>query len=176
MKKILVPNDFSVKPLIILKKIMEVYPEEEFDITLLHGVYPSSSVTDLLFYSPKRIMNELETQEYIQACHLFKNKFYSRIAGMRADIIATSSRSSVNNFLEKAEIQEIYLPDGLKMKFRGKNSFNIVSTLKKAKVHPTFIHFEEEVSSEIEKNTDLSSLFLSGSYKSYIYENSLVVS
>ncbi len=177
-RKILVPNDFSVRPLILLKKIMETSEGTNFEITLLHGIYPPSSITDLLFYNKMNLLEEMETEEYLQACDLFKSKFESRIVAMNSDIIASPRRHALNDFLEVSGIEEVYVPAGMKMDFRSKQSFDIVSLLKKASVPVRLISFEPAEELSAEAAGDLAGLFLSGLSKSFVkmYEGSTAVS
>jgi hypothetical protein len=177
-KKILVPNDFTVKPLILLKKIMEENTEDQFEITLLHGIYPSNSIVDLLFYNKRSIMDELESEEYLKACDLFKSKFYSRISSMTADIVTSSRKHMLEDFLEANGIEEVYLPEGIEMEFNNKNSFNVVSLLKKTSLPIHTIAFEPGSEAGAESYGELSGLFLSGLNKSFVktYEGRPAVS
>ncbi len=167
-KKILVPNDFSVKPLILLKKIMESNPEENYHIILLHGIYPPDGISDLLFYSKTRVIKEMENEEFVKSCNLFKSKFRSRITAMYAEVITYTRKDALNSFLEISGIDEIYLPGGLEFSFKGENTFNIIPLLKQASVPVKYVAFENQNEEEAKTSSEFSSLFISELTKSFI--------
>ncbi len=177
-RKILVPNDFSVRPLILLKRILEQNEEDHFDITLLHGIYPPDSITDLLFYNKKKLMKEKETSHYLQACDLFKNKFYSRISSFQADIIASPRKHAMNDLLEVSGIEEVFIPEGIDMDFSGRQSFDVIALLKKADIKVQVVLFETKGYENESSAGDLTGLFLSDYNKSLVkkYEGSTTVS
>ena len=133
IKKILVPNDFSVKSLLLLRKIIES-SNDELDIVLLHGIHLSNSITDLLFFRKENYLSELCTKDFDDVCVMLKNKFQSKIASFRLDIITSENRNYFQNYLEANEIDEVFLPQNLELKFTGERSFNLIPLLKNCSV------------------------------------------
>lgn len=160
-KKIIVPTDFSVKSLKVVVDLVESADvSDTFDIVLLHGVYPPSSISDLLFIHPAKYIRELETEEFKEACAVIKNKFQSRIHSMCIDVITSESKAYFRNYAERNEIDEIFLPKGIELDFSGKHSFDIISLLKKSKLPITEIQLGVE-QIDVKFRNDLSDLFLS---------------
>lgn len=177
-KKIVVPNDFSIKPLILLKKILENNPEQNFDIMLLHGIYPPDCISDLLFYSKIRVIKEMENEEFVRACNLFKNSFRSRITAMYADVITSVRKDALDAFLEVNEIEEIYLPEGLEFTFRNNQSFNLIPLLEKAAIPVKIVAFESVPQVATSTPGELSGLFINELTKTLIkpYQSSAALS
>jgi hypothetical protein len=179
MKKILVPNDFSVNPLLVLKKVMEEQQTESFKIVLLHGIFTPDSITELLFYNKKVNLYEKENKDFLKACDLFKNKYDSRIVSFHSDIIISMRKHILKTYLEVNEIDEVFIPEGLNMNFRHRNSFDIVKLIKRSKVPYNEISFERENTSVSDgAAVDLSQLFLKDLSKSMIrnYESNTALS
>lgn len=179
MKKILIPNDFSVNPILILKKVFEENQDESFQIVLLHGIFTPDSIMDLLFYNKKKIIHELETEDFRKASDLFRSKYDSRIITMKTDLL-TSMRSHVfNTYLEVNKIDEIYIPEGLEMNFNQKESFDLIKLIKRSKAEVNVVSFKnEEVVERAGSSVELSRLFLADLSKSIIkkYEGKPVLS
>ncbi|WP_341225144.1 hypothetical protein [uncultured Arcticibacterium sp.] len=150
-RKIVIPNDFSVRPMLLLEKIMESNPNVNFDILMLHGIYPPEGLGNLLFFSKMEVFKNLENESYVKEYCAFMNKFKSRITAMHSDLITSTSSFSLNLFLKSNNIEEVYVPDGLHFKFSGRDSFNLIPLLKKSNIPVRTLLFQ------VEKDTELSS-------------------
>lgn len=167
-KKILVPNDFSVRPLLLLKKIIESNPGQNYHIMLLHGIYPPDTISGMLYYSKVRFIKEMESEEFVKSRNLLKSKYQSRITAMYSEVITSDRRYALNTFLKVSGIEEIYLADGLKFKFSGENSFNIIPLLKKASVPVKVVPVESIFDEQGTSFEESSGLSLSGLTKALI--------
>lgn len=158
-KKILIPTDFSVKSLRLVREAIEQTKEENLEIILIHGAYLPTSITDLLFFSKTKLINSLQTQEFIDACRLIKSKYQSNIHSLYVDIIFGNNRSYFHTYLEKNQISEIFIPLNYKMNFKHKHSFNPLPLFKKCPIKVTAIDWEYETinndTKEVEKISDL---------------------
>ncbi|WP_304235904.1 hypothetical protein [Jiulongibacter sediminis] len=178
-RKILVPNDFSVRPLILLKKIMEQDPNHNFEIMLLNGVYPPDNVSSLLFYNKTRVVKENESSGFINARDLFKQKFRPRIKAFYSEVITSKSRFALNAFLKTNNIQEIYLPEGMIFQFNQRESFDPIPLLKKASLPVKTISFENEHEEKTSRLRDLTTNFINDLKEALLsppYEGRLAVS
>jgi hypothetical protein len=159
-RKIVVPNDFSVKPLILLKKIMEEDPNHNFEIMLLNGVYTPNCVSSLLFYNKTRVVKENENQMFVSARDLLKQKFRPRIKSFYSEVITSKSRFALNAFLKSNGIQEIYLPEGMKFEFNQRDNFDPIPLLRKASIPVKTISFENEYQEKSSRLRDLTLQFI----------------
>lgn len=161
IRKIIVPTDFSVKSLkVVIDLVESADTNDTFDIVLLHGVYPPSSIAELLFIHPAKYIRDLETEEFKEACAVIKNKFQSRVHSMCIDVITSESKAYFRNYVERNEITEIVLPKGVELDFSGKHSFDIISLLRKSKLPITEIQLGNE-QIDVKFRNDLSDLLLS---------------
>lgn len=177
-RKILVPNDFSVRPLILLKKIMEQDPNHNFEIMLLNGVYPPDCVNSLLFYSKTRVIKENETSGFTKARDLFKQKFHPRIKAFYSEVITSKSKFALDIFLKTNGIQEIYLPEDMDFQFNQRESFNPIPILKKAALPVKTIVFEKIHQEKSSRLMDLTSQFINDLKEALLnpYEGRLAIS
>ncbi len=143
MKKILVPTDFTIESLSVLKNALENNPNEKLDILLVHGVSMSNSITDLLFFKKHQFISSLETQEFCEAKDILKNKFASNINSLVSDVFVGFTSSAFENYIEGNKVNEAYIPVNYKIKNADKRSVNILPFIKKTVPSVYEVNLEE---------------------------------
>ena len=138
-KTILIPTDFTVQSLNVLKTILaNNETTQTFDVILLHGVSLSDSIRDLLFFSKAEQLDSLTNDEFDEACEVIKNKFDSQINSLRTDIFSGHNRSAFNNFLEGNKVEHIFISDQ-KPTLTNRKSFDLTPYIEKCAVQVTRI-------------------------------------
>lgn len=136
---ILIPTDFTVQSLNVLKSILaNNTAQQKYDVILAHGVYLNDSIRDLLLYSKSQQIDSLTNVEFEEACEVIKNKFDSQINSLRVDLFSGHNQSAFNNYLEGNKVQHIFLSEQ-KPNFSSKRSFNLVPFIEKCSVEVTKI-------------------------------------
>ncbi len=131
-KTVLIPTDFTVQSLNILKSVLSTNPSTiKLDIILLHGLTLNDSIRDLLFSSKHQQIESLTTPEFDEACEVIKNKFDSQISSLRVDLFTGYNVSAFNNYLEGNRVVDIYVSDK-KPVFTNKKSFDLSRFIEKS--------------------------------------------
>ena len=139
-KTILIPTDFTVQSLSILKSILiSNSSKTKLDIILLHGFSLSDSIMDLLFFSKYQEINNLSSTEFKESCEVIKNKFDSQINSLKIDLFSGYTISSFNSYIEINKVNEIFVSDE-EPNFTSKSSFNLSRFIKKCKIEATTIN------------------------------------
>lgn len=148
--------------------MIELNSGQRLEIALLHGVFPPTSLTELLFTQKRKIIQELETPDFKSACRLLKNRFQSQLECMYLDIITSRKPPYFRNYLEANNFKEIYVPADFELNFAGKSSFNILPLFKKCSIPviPISIYKGEE----IHFTNQVSDLFVPKSTKTQFQE------
>ncbi|MBN8640809.1 MAG: hypothetical protein J0L86_03270 [Flavobacteriales bacterium] len=134
---ILIPTDFTVQSLNVLKSILvNNTTQQTYDVVLVHGVYLNDSIRDLLFYSKSQQIESLTNIEFEEACEVIKNKFDSQINSLRVDLFSGHNLSAFNNYLEGNKVQHIFISEQ-KPSFVNKRSFDLVPFIEKCDVEVT---------------------------------------
>lgn len=132
-KTILLPTDFSIESLTVLKNVLsQSSSDDKFDIILLHGVHLTDSITDLLFLSKKKIVNQFITNEFNEACSVLQNKYASKINSIRKDIFTGFTQAAFNNYVEGNKIDQAFLPTEHQWKLNKRKSFDVVPFIQKS--------------------------------------------
>ncbi|MEK6478777.1 hypothetical protein WJR50_14620 [Catalinimonas sp. 4WD22] len=132
-KTVIVPTDFSIESLHVVKTILSMTSrEEKFDIIFLHGVHLTTSITELLFFSHSEMIRKLSNPHFDEACHVIKNKFSSQINSIRKDIFTGFTQAAFENYLEKNQVDKAFISSTYDLQMSRKNSFDLIPFIKRS--------------------------------------------
>lgn len=154
--KILIPTDFHVESLNTLKLAMNHIETYEVDVVLLYAEDLGSSITELLFYNPKKVVESLRTKEFDEALSILKNRFESRIKSISYEIFHGFRVKLLEDFMESKNIDSIYLPKTYRLQMQ-KKGFDTIPLIKKSKLSYTELDWEAGINTSEEYQ--LSTLF-----------------
>ncbi|HMO60607.1 MAG TPA: hypothetical protein PKC39_04360 [Ferruginibacter sp.] len=144
-KKILLPTDFSIESLNLLKSILSQNNDGwKYDIVLLHGVTLTSSISELLFFSKASLIQSLTNTDFEDACNVLKNKYASHINSIRKDIFTGFTQTSFNNYVEANRFDMACIPASYKLQIKSSKSFDVVPFIKKSKLKTEQIEWNME--------------------------------
>ncbi|RAI89313.1 hypothetical protein [Algoriphagus yeomjeoni] len=161
-KTILIPTDFTVESLNLVKTALEnnTNHSEKLRLILVYGQWASSSITELLFYSKGKVLETLENEEFKCSCEMLLSKYEAIIEHMSIDIFSGNNQNAFENYLEGNKVTEAYIPRNYKFKLKNSNSFNLIPFFTKSKTTLFKVnwHTVSVENAESSKN-ELSSLF-----------------
>ncbi|MBC8152497.1 MAG: hypothetical protein H7Z72_06265 [Bacteroidetes bacterium] len=107
-KTILVPTDFCVPSLNILRLALEEITEPRVNVVLLHCHTLDDSITERLFYSPARIIQDLMTDDFDEALSILRNRFENQIGELQIKLFHGHVQSVFDTLLDTLKIDAIY--------------------------------------------------------------------
>lgn len=140
---ILIPTDFSIGSLNLVKQAMTQNTSSEITIVFACGVLLSDSITELLFFSPSEVLKNRVSSDFTEACNIIKNKYQSRILDIKTEIFTGTSQAAFNNFLEAHQIDETYVSQQYKMKPFHKRNFDCTPYLLRSPIKINKVGWEE---------------------------------
>ena len=143
-KTVLIPTDFTIQSLNILKTFLSQNPNNQYNIVLVHGLNIGDSIRDLLFFSKNKQIQELSNDAFIEAFEVIKNKFDSQINSLKIDFFTGSNQAAFNNFIEGNQINQI-IDSNYKLIFSTRKSFDFTRYFNKVKVEITTIETTNHV-------------------------------
>ncbi|WP_100615981.1 hypothetical protein [Confluentibacter citreus] len=156
MKTILIPTDFTADSLSILKNALNSEQDEKVNIILGYGKRLSWSISDLLFYSTKSVLKELEDNEFTEAKEIIMNKYSSKINSLRVELFHGFNQNAFNAFIEGNQINYSVIPESDDvMDYKYKQGFDIVPFIKKSSLYTETVSYAKEYAT----STQGSSLF-----------------
>jgi hypothetical protein len=105
---ILIPTDFSGTPLLLLKQVA-LTSSAILDVIFLYSTSMSDSISDLLFYSPNRILNNSIAKEFQEGCSIMKNKYSEKIGSIKYEIFHGSTSNSFKALADALHVDEVIL-------------------------------------------------------------------
>lgn len=113
-KTILVPTDFCVPSLNVLRLALEEITEPKVNVVLLHCHTLSDSITERLFYSPSRIIQDLLTDDFDEALSILRNRFENRIGELRIKLFHGQVQDVFDTLLDTLKVDAIYFSKSYK--------------------------------------------------------------
>ncbi len=157
IKKVIVPTDFSVESLNVVKYLLNQDENCRYDIVLVHGYRLSDSILSLLYMQKNKIYENIIYQNFPEALEVLQSKFQSQISSIRKEIFTGWNKNAFKNFLNGIKAEEVYIPKDYTFQFRNKNSFDIIRMIDKTDLPVTRVAWEMKYS--IHPANQLSNIF-----------------
>lgn len=122
MKHILIPTDFTLSSLNVLRFGADAF-NEELTITMLHFMEMPDSITDLLMLPREPSNFNLISPEFREGISLILNRYGSQIKRIRNDFFVGDGRRQFKNYLEHHKIDTIVFPENYTMSMPSKRSY-----------------------------------------------------
>lgn len=132
-KTVIVPTDFSLESLHVVKTLLSITKrEDEYDIIFLHGLLLTNSITELLFFSHREIIDKVSNPYFDEACHVIMNKFPNHIYSMRKDIFSGNTQAAFNNYIEQNQAEMAFISSSYDFQKCDKNSFDLIPFIRRS--------------------------------------------
>lgn len=129
-KNILIPTDFSIESLNLVKHAAEEAAPGRVNVLLAHGLRLSDSILDLLFFSRNREISKLTNRDFDTACKVLRNRYKAHINSLQIDFFSGFTESAFRFFLDAHKVEEILIPKSYELKNITPNSFDLLPFIK----------------------------------------------
>jgi hypothetical protein len=133
MTTILIPTDFTLQSLNMVKDAASKFRGQRLNIILFHALYIPTDIHNLLFLSPK-VPHEKITEEFRHACTVIKKKNSNEIAQITFRHMYGSTNAVFRNFIEANKIDAIFMPEHVVLKKVYDDSVELRPLFKKASI------------------------------------------
>lgn len=144
-KTILIPTDFTVESLHTLRLALAQNEQVQLRVVLMHAYRLNDSITDLLFYSPGKIINRAITPEFEEGISVLKNRFFNTLRFLSIQLFHGNSANAFAKYADAYGIDEIYLPQSYHLK-KGKRGFDAIPLIDKNKFTIHMVNWESRKS------------------------------
>ncbi|KAB7727375.1 hypothetical protein F5984_22390 [Rudanella paleaurantiibacter] len=157
-RKILIPTDFRVSSLHTLRLALGSIDAPKVDVVLLYGTTLDTSITEMLFYSPRRIIADLLTDDFREGISILVNRFESKIGDWQIELFHGYRQRSFDALLATLGVDTCYMGRSYPFHLTG-DAFDLTPFLQKTVVPCHEVDWAHEV--ELPFAVDaLESLFL----------------
>lgn len=133
MKTILIPTDFSLQSLNIIKNAVTHFSDERLKIVLFHALHMPTDIQDLLFIN-KQAPHEKITEAFRHDCAALKKKHSDVITGITFKSMYGNTPAVFRNFIEANGIDCIYMPEHIMLRNAYPDSVELRSLFRHANV------------------------------------------
>lgn len=144
-RTILIPIDFTVSSLNTLKLVSRQHKSEQVHVVLMYAEHLSSSISELLYYSPSKRIQSLAGPLFTDAIDIIRNSNETGLLSVKIELFHGMNVRAFNHFAEAHGIDLAYLPKSYRLQIR-KQGFDPCKLIKASGLP---VH-------EIEWPTDLS--------------------
>jgi len=121
---IIIPSDFTLSSLNIIPVLAERYPKQKLNVSLVHFLQLSDSISDLLLLSRRSREYELISDEFYTGCTMLKNDYADQIENIIPDFFYGNTVAVFKNYLEEKETELIAMPENHNYARLTSNSFD----------------------------------------------------
>lgn len=139
---ILIPTDFKVSSLEPLKALLQFQAEDSINVLLVHGIYLSNSISDLLFFDQSDLKIEMAGKEYLTKLYDLEKELAPKVASIQIVFFSGFTHSSFEQFTETNKVDRIIIPYELNFDWSHKKSMDVIPFLQKSKVKKQLIAWD----------------------------------
>lgn len=139
---ILIPTDFKVSSLEPLKALIQFQKEDSIQVLLVHGIYQSNSISDLLFFDQSDLKIELAGKEFLSKLSDLEKELGSKVSSIQIAFFSGFTQSSFEQFTETNNVDKIIIPYELEFDWSHKKSMDILPFLHKSKIRKQLIAWD----------------------------------
>lgn len=125
---------------------MEELPDTDVEAVLLYAEHLSTSITDLLFYSPAERRRQLVTPRFEEALTILMNRFEKRLLRISIEFFHGYGSAAFRNVAAAQAIDRIFLTGSYELKPLD-NGFDPTSILKRSGIPCQEVNWERQHSS-----------------------------
>ncbi len=155
---ILIPTDFKVSSLEPLKALLQFQPEDSLNVFLVHGIYLSNSISDLLFFDQSDLKIEMAGKEFLKNLYDLEKELSPKITSIQVIFFSGFTQSSFDQFTETNRIDRIIIPYELNFDWSHKKSMDVIPFLHKSKIQKQLIAWDTNQYSNKSNQTYVTAL------------------
>ncbi|WP_114936225.1 MULTISPECIES: hypothetical protein [Mucilaginibacter] len=121
---IIIPSDFTLSSLNIIPVLAERYSKQKLNISLVHFLQLSDSISDLLLLSRRSREYQLIDDDFYAGCTMLKNDYADQIENITPDFFYGNTVAVFKNYLEAKETELIAMPENHSYARLTPNSFD----------------------------------------------------
>lgn len=131
---VVIPSDLKMKSLDSLKSILQFQTEDRIHVILLHGVYLSNSISDLLFFDRTELKLHLAEKKFLLELLKLEQEMKPRLVDIQIEFFSGFTQSSFNAFMSTLGVDKIIIPQHFEFDWSNKKSMNILPFLLNSKL------------------------------------------
>lgn len=155
---ILIPTDFKGTSIEPLKALLQFQDEDSLNVLLVHGIYLSNSISDLLFFDQSDLKIEMAGREFLNKLIELEKELGPKVKSIQVRFFSGLRQSSFDQFAEANNVDRIIIPYELKFDWSHKKSMDILPFLHKSKITKQLVAWDNNHYSSESNQTYVTAL------------------
>ncbi|WP_350284786.1 hypothetical protein [uncultured Croceitalea sp.] len=131
IRKILIPIDFNVRSLKLATYAFELYPKEVVNLMLVYPYRLPLWDVELYWFSPRKIITELNNEAFSRAKDELVNRFYANICSIEMTLFTGVNSIAFKNFINHHKVQTAIIPQNGFLDFSHGATFDSLRLIQK---------------------------------------------
>lgn len=137
--KIVIPSDLKLSSIEHLRSVLQFQSESNLQVVLLHGIYLSNSITDLLFFDKTDLKLEIAGREFMKELRALENELGNKVKSIQVDFFSGFTQSSFNNYLSAIKADKAVIPNDFPFDWSYKKSMDILPYFMKCTISKQYL-------------------------------------
>ncbi len=155
-KIVLIPTDFTIESLNLVKHALKVSEQQEVCVLFMYSCHLTDSITELIFYSPTKIISKATNSTFEEACNILISKYASQLSWIHTKLFHGINVNAFKNFAEANKISEVFIPKNYKLRLQDE-SFDPIYLIKASKIKYTEVDWKSK--NDLPEKDKLAELF-----------------
>ncbi|MBS3954387.1 MAG: hypothetical protein KGZ88_15670 [Methylomicrobium sp.] len=154
-RTILVPTDFSMESLSLVKQTMDTSNNDTLHFILTHCLFLSDEPVELLYFSKTELIRSLKSAAFNRACKAIRERYPVEKMRITTELFTGLNQTAFNHFIDANQIDEAVIPKQYSPTLNLKSSFNPLPFIRKSRLKITEITVSEQSYLAIKNNQGL---------------------
>ncbi len=142
---ILIPTDFTVASLNLLKQALKDHKDEKRNYILVFECNLGDSITDLLFLSKTTLISSYANETFNEGLDILKSRFSEVIDSIRIEPFYGFTKAAFRNFTDANQVEKAYVPSKESVVGKHKDIKFLYTNLIKLKMQTVTVVWNQEV-------------------------------
>lgn len=139
---VLIPTDFRSDAIDKARTLLQSLNEQRLNVILVHSVYLSTSISELLFFDEVDLKIELAGRSFLDQLNELEQELNPKVESIRLFLFSGFTQNAFDQFLEANKVDRIIIPTGIELDFSHPKSRDIRPYLRQSKVSKQFVALE----------------------------------
>ncbi|MCD2448988.1 hypothetical protein GO003_001075 [Methylicorpusculum oleiharenae] len=153
-RTILIPTDFSVGSLNLVKQTIDSSNNNTLHFVLTHCLFLPDEPGELLYFSKTELIRSLKSREFNRACKTIRERYPAEKMRITSELFTGLNQTAFNHFIDANQIDEAVIPKQYQPTLNLKSSFNPLPFIRKSRLKITEITVSEHSDLTIKNNLE----------------------
>lgn len=141
----LIPTDFSLTSLQLARHALTSADGRAVELVLMHCMHMPDSITELLFFSKRELIDSFQTDAFRRECKTLKTEYNPQLVAIKMELFTGWNQNAFNNFVAGNRLDRAVIPRPYVLDHKQKGSFSPVPFIRKSGLKIIEVEIEKSI-------------------------------